>query len=151
MINKSTLKKAALDCDQVSAVILLSFSDDHPSKVGSSHLVTDTSVLLTKVKMFSDWYLEGAIGKSVYSLWKLGVDQLSKNLHQMLNRTRRKPIQADLRLVVKESRSELMLEGNGAGATLAWSLLSVMLSAIFQTMSDARDEAGVTSQRMILT
>jgi hypothetical protein len=160
LVSKSTLKKAALECDQVSAVILLSFADDHPSMVGRSHLVTDTSVLLPKVKMFSDWYLEGAIGKSVYSRWKLGADQLSKNLHQTLNRTWRKPIQADLRSVaqeflvrtsafidnlntfVKEFRSELMLERNGADATEAWSLLSTMLSAIFKTMSDARDEAG---------
>jgi hypothetical protein len=35
-----------------------------------------------------------------------------------------------------------MLEGNGAEAMEAWSLLSAMLSAIFKTMSDARDEAG---------
>jgi len=35
-----------------------------------------------------------------------------------------------------------MLEGNGVDATEAWSLLSAMLSAIFKTMSDARDEAG---------
>jgi len=152
LVNKSTLKKAALECDQVSAVILLSFADDHPSMVGSSHLITDTSVLLPKVKMFSDWYLEGAIGKSVYSCWKLGADRLSKKLHQTLNRTWRKPIKADLRSVaqefsvrtsafiddlntfVKEFRSE---------ATEAWSLLSAMLSAmIFKTMSDARDAAG---------
>jgi len=107
LVNKSTLKKAALECDQVSAVILLSFADDHPSMVGSSHLVTDTSVLLPNVKMFSDWYLEGAIGKSVYSRWKLGADRLSKNLHQTLNRTWRKPIQADLRSVAQEFSSGL--------------------------------------------
>jgi hypothetical protein len=35
-----------------------------------------------------------------------------------------------------------MLEGNGAEATEAWLLLSAMLSAIFKTMSDARDKAG---------
>jgi hypothetical protein len=90
----------------------------------------------------------------------MGADRLSKNLHQTLNRTWRKPIQADLRSVaheflvrtsalienlntfVKEFRSELMLEGNGAEATEAWLLLSAMLSAIFKTMSDARDKAG---------
>ena len=160
LVNKSTLKKAVLDCNQVSAIILLSFANDHPSMVGSSHLVTNTSVLLPKVKNFSNWYLEGAIGKSVYSCWKMGADRLSKNLHQTLNLTWRKPIQADLRSVaheflirtsalienlnmfVKEFRSELMLEGNGAEATEAWLLLSAMLSAIFKTMSDARDKAG---------
>jgi hypothetical protein len=103
LVNKSTLLlKAALDCDQVSAIILLSFANNHPSMVGSPHLVTDTSVLLPKVKSFSDWYLEGAIGKSVYSRWKMGADRLSKNLHQTLNRTWRKPIQADLRSVAQE-------------------------------------------------
>ena len=35
-----------------------------------------------------------------------------------------------------------MLEGNGAEATEARSLLSAMLSAIFKKMSDARHEAG---------
>jgi len=35
-----------------------------------------------------------------------------------------------------------MLDGNGADATKAWLLLSAMLSAIFKTMFDARDEAG---------
>ena len=62
LVNKSTLEKAALDYDQVSAIILLSFANDHSSMIGSSHLVTDTSVLLPKVKSFSNWYLEGAIG-----------------------------------------------------------------------------------------
>ena len=160
LMNKSTLKKAVLDSDQVSDLILLSFAADHPSMVGSSHLVTDTSVLLPKVKSFSNWYPEGAIGKSVYSRWKMGADRLSKNLHQTLNRTWQKPIQADLHSVaqefsvrtslfidnldtfVKEFRSELMLEGNGAEATEARSLLSAMLSAIFKKMSDARHEAG---------
>jgi len=94
----------------------------------------------------------------------MGADRLSNNLHQTLNRTWRKPIQADLRSVaqeflvktsafidnlntfVKEFRSELMLEGNGAEATEAWSLLSAMLSAIFKTMSDARDKAWDKSE-----
>ena len=128
--------------------------------VGNLHLVTDTSVLLPKVKTFSNWYLEGAIGKLVYSLWKMGADRQSKNLHQTLNRTWRKPIQADLCLVaqeflvrtlafidqlntfVKEFRSELMLEGNGADATKAWLLLSATLSDTFKAMPDAYDEAG---------
>jgi hypothetical protein len=110
LVNKSTLKKAALDNDQVSAIILISFADDHPSMVGSSNLVTDTSVLLPKVKTFSNWYLEGAIGKFRVLLFEDGcrppVEELAPDVE--------KAIQADLRSVAQEF-SVMMSAALGGG------------------------------------
>ena len=48
----------------------------------------------------------------------------------------------ELNTFVKEFRTKLFIEEDGADHEEAWSLLTAMLSAIFKTMSAARAEAG---------
>ena len=48
----------------------------------------------------------------------------------------------ELNTFVKEFRTELLIEEDGADDEGAWSLLTAMLSAIFKTISAARAEAG---------
>jgi len=164
LATKSNLERAKIHTNQNEAIILLSFANDHPSLVGSSNEVHDTSAMLPpKVKKFTDWYTEQGdlTGRSVYARWKRGAQKYSANLSKDLSRRWSKPSQEDLRAIakefasrtlafidelntfVKEFKSELVQEGeHGADDAAAWSLLSAMLSAIFLAMSTARDHAG---------
>jgi hypothetical protein len=163
LVTKSNLERAKIHANQNEAIILLSFADDHPSLVGSSNEVHDTSVMLPKVKKFTDWYTEqgGLTGRLVYARWKRGAQKYSANLSKDLSRRWSKSSQEDLWAIakelasrtsafidelntfVKEFKSELVQEGeHGADGAEAWSLLSAMLSAIFLAMSTARDHAG---------
>ena len=88
----------------------MSFADDHPSLVGSSNEVNDTSAMLPKVKKFTDWYTEqgGLTGRLVYARWKRGAQKYSANLSKDLSRRWSKPSQEDLRAIAKEFASRLM-------------------------------------------
>ena len=114
-----------------------------------------------KVKKFSDWYSEGHIdGISVYSRWSKACSGYSSSLVRELDRCWNRLDQAELRAVgldfsmrtkafidelntfVKEFRTELLIEEDGADDEEAWSLFTAKMSAIFKTMSAAQAEAG---------
>ena len=153
LAHKSMFAKAHFSGGSNEASVLFSFSDVLPSLVGSSHLVVDAKFMLPKVKKFSDWYAEGHIdGISVYSRWSKACSGYSSTLVHELDRRWNRSDQAELRAVglgfsmrtkafidelntfVKEFRTELLIEENGADDEEAWSLLTAMLSAIFKTM-----------------
>ena len=143
------------------ASVLFSVSNVLPLLVGSLHLVVDAKFMLPKVKKFSDWYLEGHIdGISVYSRWCKACSGYSSTLVRELDQRWNQTNQAELCAVglgfsmrtktfidqlntfVKEFRTELLIEEDGADREEAWSLLTAMLSAILKTMSAAQAEAA---------
>jgi hypothetical protein len=169
LVHKSMLAKAHFSSGSNEASVLFSFSDVLPLLVGSSHLVVDAKFMLPKVKKFSDWYSEGHIdGISVYSRWSKACSGYSSSLVRELDRRWNRLDQAELRAVgldfsmrtkafidelntfVKEFRTELLIEEDGADDEEAWSLFTAMMSAIFKTMSAAQARRA-TSQKTIPT
>jgi hypothetical protein len=166
LVHKSVFAKANFSGGSNEASVLFSFSDLLPALVGSSRLVVDAKLMLPKVKKFSDWYSEGHIdGISVYSRWSKACSGYNSTLVCELDRRWNQLDQAELRAYgldfsmrtkafinefntfVKEFRTELLIEEDGADDEEAWSLLTAMLSAICKTMCAACAEAGNNSEK----
>ena len=157
---RSDLKKANLPTCPHELAVLFSFGCDRPPTVGLVKDITSLTVVLPKVKTYSDWTDPTPFATTVMSQYEKAEESAEKHLRALEFRCEREPVlegclrlgkemlqktkkfNTDLDAQILAFRKVLLADHLGATEEEAWSLISEMLSAVYEEVYKARTSHG---------